>query len=107
MEPASKANIADHAEAWCGPPVRSSMMPAPHAPSADKPNPTVVYIAMVAPLCDAAELMAMPDVSAPESAGTVRAWISSSASKRSGRGSDRKRDGGRSSHHNHERAVSP
>jgi len=61
MEPASKANIADHAEAWCGPPARSSMRPAPHAPSADKPNPTVECIAMAAPLCDADALMAMPD----------------------------------------------
>src|SRR5262249_28515111 len=61
IEPASKLNIANHADAVFGPPARSSVMPAPHAPSADNPKPTVVCIAIVAPLRDGTALMAIPE----------------------------------------------
>jgi len=51
-----------------GPPATSSMMPAPQAP-----KPTVVCSAIVAPLFGTVALIAMPEVSAPESAGTAKA----------------------------------
>ena len=49
-------------------------MPTAHAPSADRLKPTVECIAMVAPRYLGSAAIDMPDVNAPESAGTVMAY---------------------------------
>src|SRR4051794_24029396 len=73
IEAASRTNTASQPDGLAGPPARSSITPAPHAPKADSPKPTVECIAMVAPLCAGSALIAMPEVSVPESAGPPRA----------------------------------
>src|SRR5947209_1902189 len=70
---ANTANTANQPFGLDGPPNASSATPPAQPPSADNPNPTVECSAMVAPRFAGTALAAMPDVSAPESAGIVTA----------------------------------
>src|SRR5438132_13929260 len=70
MPKASTAKAAVQADALAGPPAASSATPTAHAPSADRLKPTVECIAMVAPRLAGSAAMVMPEVSAPEAAGT-------------------------------------
>src|SRR5436190_23231064 len=54
-----------------GPPPASRATPTAQPPSADRPKPTVECSASVAPRNAGSALADMPDVRAPESAGTV------------------------------------
>src|SRR4029079_1152580 len=84
IETASRPNPAIQAVSLAGPPAASSTMPKPHAPAADNPNPTVECSAIVEPRCSGAADMVMPDVSAPESAGTVNAYTNNRPSSTHG-----------------------
>jgi hypothetical protein len=54
------------------------------APKADRLNPTVECNAMVAPRKRGSAAIVIPEVSAPESAGTVKAYASSNGSSSQG-----------------------
>ena len=62
MPAASTENAAIHADAIYGPPATSSATPTPHAPSADRPKPTVECIAIVVP-----RSLGLPPSSCPRS----------------------------------------
>ena len=64
-------NATNQPDPDCGPPPASSATPTAQPPTADKPKPIVEWAAMVAPRKVGFALAAMPEVSAPESAGTV------------------------------------
>src|SRR5262249_14746814 len=81
---ASSANIASHAVGLVGPPAASSAMPAPHAPRAERPKPTVECNPKVAPRCIGVALALVPEVSAPESPGTVRPYKRTNGSNSDG-----------------------
>src|SRR6185369_889502 len=70
---ANTVNTASQPVGLAGPPNASSATPPTQPPSADRPKPTVECSAMVAPRFAGTALAAMPDVSAPESAGIVMA----------------------------------
>src|SRR6476620_3976632 len=81
MPAASTENAAIQAEGSSGPPAASSATPTPQAPSADRLKPTVECMAMVAPRYLGSAAIVMPDVNAPESAGTVKAYTSIKGSR--------------------------
>src|ERR1700704_6505266 len=73
MPAASTQNAASQPDAVVAPPAASSATPIAHAPAADRPKPTVECSAMVTPRKFGLAAAVMPDVSAPESAGTGQA----------------------------------
>src|SRR5215510_7374947 len=81
---ASTANAVSQPAGLAGPPAASSATPTAHAPAADSPKPTVECSAIVVPRCAGTALALMPDVSAPESAGIVTAWIMTNVSSSTG-----------------------
>lgn len=84
IEAANNTKKLVHPELDSGPPAKSSTKPAPHAPAAESPNPTVVCNAIVAPRYEGSADRVMPDVRAPESEGTVKAYTKSNARRATG-----------------------
>ena len=95
--------------AFAGPPPASSATPTAHAPSADRLKPTVECIAMVAPRLSGSAAIVMPEVSAPESAGTVTAYTSRRGQQHPrrfvGQQPDQQRDQGGCEHHQRDGAM--
>src|SRR5690349_15847685 len=85
MMPAARTqNAVVQADGLSGPPAASSATPTSQAPSADRLKPTVECIAIVAPRYPGFAAIVMPDVSAPESAGTVMAYAMIKGSRNAG-----------------------